>query len=875
MYRVVLSLIVILLGLVLAAGGVWLAVLGGSWFHILWGMLLTASGALIMARRPAGLAVYGVTILITLAWALWEVGFDWWALTPRGAVPMIIGLLLLLPPLVRALHPRGAARARYDANSAVLAVSLAIAAAVSIYSMFQTPHDIAGSFPQERMTADVAEDEGVPPGEWAAYGRTHYGRRYSPLDQITPENVAELQVAWTYHTGELRDEDDPGETTYEVTPLMVNDTVYLCTPFSTVIALDPVTGEEKWRFDPQLRQPPTPTTQHMTCRGVSFHAASPEDLPARPPGAEAPQAALNTENEAPVGRAAGDTVAADQIGEGDAKPEPEERSLIEESVAQVTTGAAPVPQNIVTGAVQAGARVPAVEREEPPQSVELSEACMNRLFVPTSDGRLISISAESGAICPGFGGRDGTVNLWANMPNVTPGSFYSTSPPVITEDDLVIIGGAVNDNASTTSPSGVIRAYDAYTGALVWNFDSKNPDATEPIPAGETYSPNAPNFWSVASYDPELGLVYFPMGNESPDQFGGKRGENTERFSASILALDASTGEMAWVFQTVHHDIWDYDVPAQPSLVDLTINGEAVPALVAPTKQGQVFVLNRETGEPVLPVKEQPVPQGAIEGDFTAPTQPVSAVSFAPEPLTEADMWGATPVDQLWCRIRFHQLDYEGIFTPPSMNGTIVYPGNFGTFNWGAVSVDPNRDIMFGMPVYLAFTVKLIPRPDGMTRVVTKEGEPIFNENLGAPYAAEMGPFYSPLNLPCQQPPWGYVAGVNLTTGETVYRHVNGTVRDLAPVPLPLEMGVPGIGGPIVTAGGVAFLSGTLDYYVRGYDLASGEEIWRARLPAGGQATPSTYMGADGRQYLIVVAGGHGSTGTKAGDSVIAYALPR
>ena len=441
--------------------------------------------------------------------------------------------------------------------------------------------------------------------------------------------------------------------------------------------------------------------------------------------------------------------------------------------------------------------------------------------------------------------------------------------------DLVIIGGAVNDNVATTSPSGVIRAYDAYTGALVWNFDSKNPQATEPIPAGETYTQNAPNFWSVASYDPELGLVYIPMGNESPDQFGGNRGENTERFSASILALNASTGDVAWVFQTVHHDIWDYDVPAQPSLVDLTIDGEAVPALVAPTKQGDIFVLNRATGEPVLPVREEPVPQGAVEGDFTAPTQPRSAVSFRPEPLTGSDMWGATPLDQLYCRIRFHQLRYEGAFTPPSLEGGIVYPGNFGTFNWGGVAVDPDRDVMLAMPVYLAFTVKLVPRPDDTSRVVTEEGDPVFNENFGAPYAAEMGPFYSPLQLPCQQPSWGYVAGVDLTTGETVYKHVNGTVRDLSPLPLPFEMGVPGIGGPIVTAGGVAFLSGTLDYYVRGYDLSTGEEIWRERLPAGGQATPSTYLGADGRQYLVVVAGGHGSTGTKAGDSIIAYALPQ
>src|SRR5690606_18263579 len=238
----------------------------------------------------------------------------------------------------------------------------------------------------------------------------------------------------------------------------------------------------------------------------------------------------------------------------------------------------------------------------------------------------------------------------------------------------------------------------------------------------------------------------------------------------------------------------------------------------------EIYVLNRETGEPILPVEEVPVPQGAVEGDSTAPTQPVSAISFGPEPLEGSDMWGITLLDQLACRIMFHQLDYEGRFTPPSENGTIVYPGNFGTFNWGAVAVDPDRQVIFAMPVYLAFTVQLVPRPDDTTRVVTEEGEPVFNENFGAPYAAKMGPFLSPIGLPCQQPPWGYVAGVDLTTGETVYRHVNGTVRDLSPIPLPFEMGEPGIGGPIVTKGGLAFLSGALDNYVRAYDLKTGRQ---------------------------------------------------
>ena len=637
------------------------------------------------------------------------------------------------------------------------------------------------------------------------------------------------------------------ETTYEVTPLVVEDTMFLCTPFSTVIALDPVTGAEKWRFDPLLQKPPRETQQHMTCRGVSYFdgtGLAPEGSDTRAAGAE--------------------------VATG---PAPSPEALVEASAAEVTREASGAPQNAAAGTAALGTPNPVVERG-PPGRFNPDPACVRRLFVPTADGRLISISAETGTICPGFGGEDGTVNLWANMPNVTPGSAYSTSPPVVT-DRVVIVGGTVNDNASATSPSGVIRAYDVFTSELVWNFDSKRPEATAPIPEGETYSQNAPNSWSVSSYDPDLGLVYVPMGNESPDEYGANRSEAVERISSSVTALRADTGEVAWIFQGVHHDLWDMDVPAQPSLIDLTIDGERVPALVQPTKQGEVFVLNRETGEPALPVREVPAPQGAVGDDFTAPTQPVSAISFNPAPLREADMWGATPLDQLWCRVRHNQLRYEGRYTPPSLGGSIIYPGNFGVFNWGAVAVDPERQVMFSMPVYLAFTSTLRPRPDATARVVTDEGDPVFSENFGAPYAVELGAFRSPIGLPCQQPPWGYVAGVDLTSGERVYMHKNGTVRDLSPLPLPFEMGVPGIGGPIVTRGGLAFLSGTLDYYVRGYDLATGEEIWRSRLPAGGQATPSSYLGRDGRQYLVVVAGGHGSTGTKAGDSIIAYALPR
>ncbi|MFN3766616.1 MAG: membrane-bound PQQ-dependent dehydrogenase, glucose/quinate/shikimate family [Aliihoeflea sp.] len=877
MYRIILSAIILLIGVALAGQGTWLASLGGSWFYVIMGVGLIVSAGLLWDRRPSGLAVYAVTLLVTLVWAIWESGFDWWALSARGSLLVALGILLLLPPMIRAMHQPGQPKAVYGPNSATLAGAILVSGLVAAFAIWQEPRDVAtGTFPADQMAGLVSYESDVDEGEWVAYGRTAAGQRYSPLADITTDNVANLEVAWTYQTGEERSSDDPVETTYQVTPLVIRDMMYLCTPFGTVIALDPVTGQERWRFDPELQQPPTPTTQHMTCRGVSYF-----DGTTNPPAAaDEPQEAVEAQPAAP---AEGDDAAAAAPADESAapsQPEPaagprqdltdEERLAM--SVESVTRQAAGVYQNVVTGQAEPGAENPVVPQSDTDGYVNQDEACLRRLFAPTSDGRLISVSAETGQICPGFGGEDGTINLWHNMPNITPGSVYTTSPPVVTAS-VVIVGGAVNDNDSTTSPSGVIRGYDVWTGELLWNFDSKNPEATQPIGEGEIYESNSPNMWSVASYDAALDLVYLPMGNESPDQFGGERGENTERFSSSVTALNASTGEVAWVFQTVHHDLWDYDVPAQPALIDLTIDGATIPSLVVPTKQGDVFVLNRETGEPVHPVEERAVPQGAVEGDRTAPTQPASSVSFRPEALRERDMWGLTPLDQAACRAAFRRMRYEGAFTPPSEQGSIVYPGNFGTFNWGSVAVDPERQIMFGMPVYLAFTSKLIPREDQESRVVTSEGDPVFNENFGAPYAVEMGPFMSPIGLPCQEPAWGYVAAVDLTSGETVYQRVNGTVRDLSPIPLPLKMGVPGIGGPIVTKGGVAFLSGTLDYFVRAYDLQTGEEIWQDRLPAGGQATPSTYRGADGNQYLVVVAGGHGSTGTRAGDYIIAYRL--
>jgi len=771
--RIVIVAICWFTGLGLAVGGLWLIYLGGSPYYIIAAIVFLLVGGLLTARKGQALWVYAALIIGTLIWALFEIGFDLWPLVPRGGFIVIIGLLLALLSMTSQLQPSAMARSGRLALFATLIVSIMVAGV----AVFRAPHDISADLSNTASGNAAAAEK-----DWTAYGGTSAGNRYSRLDQITPTNVGLLQTAWTFHTGDIRGKDDPVETTYEVTPLKIGNSVYLCTPHDFVFALDAETGAEQWRFDPKIDQPARESTQHLTCRGMSYF-----DGTARAAGA----------------------------------------------------------------------------------------ACARRLFLPTVDGRLIALDAETGKPCTGFGGPDGTVDLWRNMPNVVKGSYYSTSPPVVT-DHLVVIGGAVNDNVSVKEPSGVVRAFDVITGALVWNFDSLNPKATTPIAADATYRENSPNSWSISSYDAKLGLIYVPMGNQPPDQFGGNRSGEAEKYSASVVALNAETGAVEWVFQTTHHDLWDMDVPAQPEIVDLTIKGENVPALVITTKQGELFVLDRRTGKPVLPVTETPAPQTDISDEHSALTQPVSALSFNPVPLTEASMWGLTMFDELACRISFRSLRYEGRYTPPSLKGSIIYPGNFGAFNWGGVAIDPDRQIVFAMPVYLAFTSTLIPRPNATDRVVTKAGEPAFNENFGAPYAAKMGAFLSPLGLPCQAPPWGYVAGADLTTGKIAYRHVNGTVRDLSPVPLPLKLGVPGIGGPMLTKGGVAFLSGTLDYFIRAYDVTNGNQLWESRLPAGGQATPMTYWSnASNRQFVIVVAGGHGSTGTKAGDAIIAYALPK
>jgi len=501
-------------------------------------------------------------------------------------------------------------------------------------------------------------------------------------------------------------------------------------------------------------------------------------------------------------------------------------------------------------------------------------ACATRVFLASADAKLHALDAASGRHCEDFADH-GVLDLTHNMPFKQAGYYYSTSPPLVAAGK-VIVAGAVNDNYAVDSPSGVIRAYDARSGALLWNWDSGNPARTAPLdPANpaQVYTASSPNSWAVASADEALGLAYFPMGNRTPDQLGMYRSPAEEKYASSVVALDLASGQARWVHQFVHHDLWDMDTPAQPSLLDLDLPQGRTPALVIPTKQGDVYVLDRRDGRALLPAGERAAPQGTeIPGQTVAARQPYSALSFEPPPLREADMWGASLVDQMLCRIQFRRLRYEGRYTPPSLRGSLVYPGNFGTFNWGGVAVDPQRQVMFGMPTYLAFVSTLVPRAQLQGQAMNT-GEHGLNENKGADYAVELKPFMSPIGVPCQVPPWGTIAAADLRTGKIAYQYRNGSIRDLSPVPVPIRLGVPGIGGPLLTAGGVVFMAAAVDDNFRAYDLASGKVLWNVRIPAGGQATPMTYLDSQGRQMVLLVAGGHGSIGTRPGDYVLAYRL--
>lgn len=806
-----LGAVLILLGVMLGGGGVWLIALGGSWYYLAAGVGLATAGVLMLRHERAAVWTYLLVWIGTVAWAYWEVGPDVWALVPRVFAPTIILVLalLVLPGL------RGPANGRASALvGALLAGAFAVALPAPGWAQPADPAPQQSpdqpetgqpTAPPEDTDAPDAAQAAAPPGpapaellqtgaDWPAYGGTYHAQRHSPLDQITRENVGELAEAWEYRTGALPEEGDGSEGAYaaETTPLVVEGRMYLCSAMNALIALDADTGREFWRYDPGVSTDAIPYS--ASCRGVAYYAT---------PEAEA------------------------------------------------------------------------------------TEACAARIIQGTIDARLIAVDAATGLPCEDFG-TQGAVNLLEGIGDSVPGFFAVTSPPTIVQG-VVVVGHQVLDGQRRDAPSGVVRGYDAVTGAMAWAWDLGRPGETGPPPEGETYTRGTPNMWTIASGDEDLGLVYLPMGNSAVDYYGAMRSDLENEFAISLVALDVTTGEPAWHFQTVRYDVWDYDLGSQGTLVDFPGEGGLTPAILLPSKQGDIYVLDRRTGEPLVPVEERAAPMGGVEPENLSPTQPFSTYHTLAKPdLTERDMWGMSPLDQLWCRIQFRRANYQGIYTPPSADRPwIQYPGYNGGSDWGGVSVDAERGIIIANYNDTPNHNRLVPREavDAAGVRPVDEGGPREDapDNLyaqaGAPYGINVNagwrvPF---TGLLCKQPPYGGIRAIDLATGETLWDQPFGTARRNGPfgIPslLPVTIGTPNNAGPILTASGLVIIAATTDDLIHAFDIETGEVLWRQALPAGGQATPITYE-VDGRQYLAIMAGGHHFMETPIGDHVIAWALP-
>tara|TARA_R110002073_G_scaffold3808_14_gene25441 strand:+ start:2059 stop:4029 length:1971 start_codon:yes stop_codon:yes gene_type:complete len=628
--------------------------------------------------------------------------------------------------------------------------------------------------------------------DWPFYGGDAGGQRFSPLLEITPENVDQLAVAWEYRTGdssELREGAVP--SSFLATPVLHDNTLFFCSGLSRAFALDAETGRERWVFD---SQPDMTAGGTGKCRGVAlWHSDTPD-----------------------------------------------------------------------TG----------------------EEACRSRVFMGTLDGRLAAIDAATGIACADFG-VDGFVDLGQGMGEIRGNEMAMTSPPVVV-GELVIQGAMVGDNRRIDSPPGVIRAWDVRTGELRWAFDPVPPGAPSPqavgAPPGQRYHAGTPNSWSMASVDAARGLVFVPFGSPGLDFIGGHRrrhGFDLGHYANSVVALRAATGEVLWHFQAVHHDLWDYDLPAQPVLIDIERAGRSVPALVQATKMGHLFILHRETGEPLFPVEERPVPQTDVPGEYSSPTQPFPTfpAPLHPQVLKTEDAWGLTPYDRGVCRDRIAAARNEGIFTPPTLGRhSLQYPGVAGGQNWGGVTFDAVHNALVMPQNHVVTFNKLIPRAQAGDALKGNEmgGD---SPAAGTPYVIRHEVLLSPFGAPCIAPPWGTLLSVSLDTGRVSWEVPLGTARDMLPAlswfPFFPRMGLPSAGGATVTASGVVFIGAALDNYLRAFDAADGRELWRARLPAGGQATPMTYRGRNsGRQFVVIAAGGHAYMRTKLGDSLLAFALP-
>ena len=630
--------------------------------------------------------------------------------------------------------------------------------------------------------------------DWTSYGKHSGGGHYSKANEITPENVKKLKKIWEHRSGDYHDglnwtEDvipnSSQQTSFQATPILVNDTLYYCTPYNRVFALDSETGEEKWVFDPKIN---IEEKALLHCRGVG--------------------------------------------------------SWIDKDKTE-------------------------------------SEECYHRIITGTIDADLFAIDGATGKLCSDFG-DNGSVDLRAGLGTHNPAYYYSISPPAII-GNLIIIGGGVADNVSTSVPGGVVRAYDVVTGELVWYWDPIPPNQ-QPIideDGNQLYQRGTTNVWSIISTDPELNLVYLPTGNTAADNYGGHR-DGLDYYSSSVVALNATTGDVVWHFQTVHHDIWDYDVPSQPTFYEFQKDGKTIKALAQTTKTGLVFLFNRENGEPIFPIEEKEVPQGAVEGDYVSRTQPfpskpapLNPIKFDPEKAFGFTFW-----DRGHCKRTAKKLRNEGLYTPPSLEGSIHYPSGVGGNNWGGPAIDPGRNIMVVNTNNMASLIVMVPREDcnkPLEELSINKNQVRFTnieENEGAPYCnlRSMG-FFSPLGVPCTEPPWGTLTAIDLDTGEHLWNVPLGTSKDLAPFPFWWIKGAPNIGGPTVTASGVTFIGATSDHYLRAFNTETGEELAKFRLPTGAHATPMTYTNEQGKQFVVIAAGGHWAIGTPASDHLIAFAL--
>jgi quinoprotein glucose dehydrogenase len=775
--RVGTASLLVLAGAWLLIGGAWLAALGGSPYYLLAGAALLASAWFYVRRSDKALWIFALTILVTIPWSLWEVGLRGFELQARLLAPIVFGLWLLLP-FVRARLGKGR-------GFAALA-SATVAAIVVLAAGFIPPVGVRGAADMTPV-ADGA-DASMPQDDWRFYARTARGDRFSPLDQITPQNVGKLQLAWQIQTGDGPRDEKP-EYNFEATPIKVGDTLYLCTAHSWVVALDAATGRKKWVFDPRANTNPN---IFLACRGVSYYEApKPADTP-----------------------------------------------------------------------------------------------CPRRIIAPVADARLMAINADTGKPCEDFG-KGGFIDLRRYLGPVSPGFHFVTSAPMVLQDRIVL-GGWIADNQTVGEPSGAVRAFDPITGDLVWAWDvGHTPENWRPR-EGEILTRATPNAWGPITADPGLGLVYLPLGNATPDHFGPHRRPFDEKYSSSVVAVDIKTGAARWHFQTIHHDVWDLDVPSGPSLVDLPGPNGMIPALVQPTKRGELFLLDRRTGKPIADVVEKPVSRNGVPGETLAKTQPYSTgmPSLAPDDLTENRLWGATPFDQLYCRIQFKRYRYFGQFTPPAEQRSIMYPAADGIVDWHGVTIDPDRKILIANGSYAPFIMAMpqrakleeagvLARWDG--KGTQPKNESMYFPQYGTPYAVLTIPWLSIAKVPCNPPPWGNLTAIDLKTRKIVWQRPLGTTRDTGmmrtKVNLPLPTGVQNIGGNIVTRGGVIFVSATADRYLRAFDERTGKLLWQARLPAGGQATPMSYS-VHGKQYVVIAAGGHQKFGTKTGDYVVAYALP-